>query len=296
MLKILREWTLPIAMCIGILGYPLFMHLAPITPLLIFVMLLISFCKVSMYDLKFKPLYWWLLAVQIGGALLVYLLLNQYDKVVAQAGMVCVMAPTATAAVVITAKLGGNAASVTTYTLLANIATAIAVPTFFPLIEPHPGMDFHHAFLLILGKVFSVLIVPILIAWMLQYFRPKVHAKLQKMSELSFYLWALSLIIVTAKTVNSLLTSSADAGTEVVIALVCMMLCVLQFFLGKTIGSAYKDRISGGQALGQKNTVLAIWMAYTYLDPLASLGPGTYVLWQNVVNSWQLWKKQRRDR
>ena len=50
-----------------------------------------------------------------------------------------------------------------------------------------------------------------------------------------------------------------------------------------------------GQALGQKNTVLAIWMAYTYLNPLSSVGPGSYVLWQNLINSWQLWKKRKRE-
>ena len=42
---------------------------------------------------------------------------------------------------------------------------------------------------------------------------------------------------------------------------VALVACCLQFFLGKTIGSIYNDRISGGQALGQKNTILAIWMA-----------------------------------
>ena len=73
------------------------------------------------------------------------------------------------------------------------------------------------------------------------------------------------------------------------------MTCCLLFFLGKRIGGHYRERISGGQALGQKNTVLAIWMAYTYLNPLASVGPGSYVLWQNLINSWQLWKKRRRD-
>ena len=57
----------------------------------------------------------------------------------------------------------------------------------------------------------------------------------------------------------------------------------------------YSDRISAGQALGQKNTVLAIWMAYTYLDPLSSVGPGSYVLWQNLFNSYQLWKKRKND-
>ena len=49
------------------------------------------------------------------------------------------------------------------------------------------------------------------------------------------------------------------------------------------------------EALGQKNTVLAIWMAYTYLNPLSSVGPGSYVLWQNIINSYQLWKKRKNE-
>ena len=55
------------------------------------------------------------------------------------------------------------------------------------------------------------------------------------------------------------------------------------------IGNKYNQKISGGQSLGQKNTVLAIWLSQTYLNPLSSLGPGLYVLWQNLVNSYQIW-------
>jgi len=294
-LKILKDWTLPIAMGIGVLAYPLLIHLSFITPALIFIMLLLSFCKVSFRDLKVTPLHLWLLAIQIFGALIVYLLLYRFDKVIAEGAMICIIAPTATAAVVITSKLGGSAASVTTYTLLANIAVAIAIPVFFPLIEVHPDISFWNSFFLILSKVFPVLIVPILIAWLLQAFIPTFHKILLGFHELSFYLWAVSLSIVTAQTLNSLLESTANGFTEILIAIAGLVACCLQFFLGKTIGSVYNDRISGGQALGQKNTILAIWMAYTYLNPLASVGPGSYVLWQNIINSWQLWKKRKGE-
>jgi len=47
--------------------------------------------------------------------------------------------------------------------------------------------------------------------------------------------------------------------------------------------------------LGQKNTILAIWMAHTYLNPLSSVAPGSYVLWQNIINSCQLWKKRKNE-
>ena len=69
MLKFLKNWTLPIAMLVGAIGYPLFISLSFLTPYLIFTMLLLTFCKVSPCDLKPKPLHLWLLLIQIGGAL-----------------------------------------------------------------------------------------------------------------------------------------------------------------------------------------------------------------------------------
>lgn len=294
MLKFFKDWTLPIAMLVGAVGYPLFITLSFLTPVLIFTMLLLTFCKVSPRELKPKPLHLWLLLIQIFGALAVYLLLYRFNKIVAEGVMVCIICPTATAAAVITSKLGGSASSLTTYTLIGNVGAAVAVPIFFPLIEAHADVSFWSSFLLILSKVFPLLICPFLLAWLLQKFLPKVHRVLLSYHELAFYLWAISLTIVTAQTLSSLINNPADGFTEIIIALAALVACCLQFFLGKTLGSMYNDRISGGQALGQKNTILAIWMAHTYLNPLSSVGPGSYVLWQNIINSWQLWKKRKR--
>ena len=265
------------------------------TPYLIFFMLLLTFCKVSTRDLKPKWWHLWLLIIQLFGAAAVYFSLASFNPILAQGAMVCVICPTATAAAVITSKLGGSAATVTTYTLLVNICVAIAVPIFFPLIESHAHLGFFDAFLMIFSKIFPLLICPFFVALFLKRFTPKLHQKLISWHELAFYLWALSLAIVTGKTLDSVLNYRGDGVTEILIALAALVACCLQFFLGKTIGGMYKDRISGGQSLGQKNTILAIWMAHTYLNPLSAIGPGSYVLWQNVVNSWQLWKKRRKD-
>ena len=295
MLKFLKNWTLPIAMLAGAIGYPFFISLSFLTPILIFTMLLLTFCKVSPQDLKPKLLHLWLLMIQIFGSVAVYLLLCRFNKIVAEGAMVCIICPTATAAAVITSKLGGSAASLTTYTLLGNIGAAIAVPIIFPLIEAHADISFWDSFFLILSKVFPLLICPFLTAWLLQKFVPRVHHALLAYHELAFYLWAVSLAIVTAQTLSSLINDPADGWTEILIALAALVACCVQFFLGKTLGSIYDDRISGGQALGQKNTILAIWMAHTYLNPLSSVGPGSYVLWQNIINSWQLWKKRKKE-
>ncbi len=50
MLKFLKNWTLPIAMLVGAVGYPIFIYFSFLTPYLIFTMLLLTFCKVSPHD------------------------------------------------------------------------------------------------------------------------------------------------------------------------------------------------------------------------------------------------------
>ncbi|MDR0657631.1 MAG: transporter [Mediterranea sp.] len=294
MLKLLKNWALPVAMLVGAVGYPLFIRLSFLTPALIFAMLLLTFSGISLRELKPKPLHLWLLVIQLATAVAVYLPLHGVDVVLAQAAMVCVICPTATSAAVITARLGGSAASLTTYTLLINIVVAVVVPVLFPFIEPHPGVNFWTACSVILGKVFVLLICPFLLSLFLRRVLPKAHHTLLSLHELAFYLWAFALTVVTSQIVFSLLNYAEDIMIGVLIAVVTAVICCLQFFLGKTLGSVYNDRVSGGQALGQKNTILAIWMAHTYLNPLSAVGPGFYVIWQNVINSWQLWKKRKK--
>ena len=228
-------------------------------------------------------------------ALLIGIHMDSLYKEVFEGAMVCLICPTATAAAVITGKLGGSASSLTTYTLLSNLLAAIAVPLLFPLVEPHADLTFLSAFLKILSKVFPLLLFPFFLAMLFRYYLPAVRRFLLGFHDLAFYLWGVSLAIVTGQTVRSLVVSDAPVGVEILIALAGSVACAVQFYLGKRIGTRYDDRISAGQALGQKNTVLAIWMANTYLDPVSSVGPGSYVLWQNAFNSWQLWKKRKRE-
>lgn len=195
----------------------------------------------------------------------------------------------------ITGKLGGSASSLTTYTLLSNLLAAIVVPLVFPLVEPHAEITFFAAFLKILGKVFPLLLFPFFLALFLRRFIPPIHRFLAGLRDMAFYLWAVALAIVTGQTVKSLVNSEAEIYVEILIALGGLITCIAQFYWGKRIGTKYNDRISAGQALGQKNTVLAIWMSYTYLNPLSSVGPGSYVLWQNIINSYQLWKKRKKE-
>ena len=311
MLNFIRNWTLPLAMLAGTLAYLMFAKLpflAPakpmvnafvsfITPWLIFAQLLLTFCKIDMRELKPKRWHLWLLMIQafsclIAACVLLFIPMGQLSIGIWQGMMVCLICPTATAAAVITGKLGGNAATLTTYTLFSNLLGAVMVPLVFPLVEPHDGLTFWSAFWKILGKVFPLLLSPILVAWILKQYVTNVHRWLMEHSGMAFYIWAFALALVMGQTARSLINSDISAW---LVALGGLFTCAIQFLLGKRIGSVYNDRLSAGQALGQKNTVLAIWMASTYLHPLATIAPGSYVLWQNIVNSYQLWKKRKNS-
>ena len=149
------------------------------------------------------------------------------------------------------------------------------------------------SFLAIGQRVVLLLILPFILALILRKFTPKLTNKIGSYSGLSFYLWTLALCVVTGRTVEFIIKqNAANHVIEILIAVAAFVLCISQFLAGRAIGKAYDDTVAGGQSIGQKNTILAIWMAQMYLNPIASIGPGAYVLWQNIVNSLQVWQKR----
>jgi len=314
MMRFLRDWTLPIAMAAGAGGYFLFHYagfLSPLkpavwtavdilTPSLIFIQLFLTFCKIDLKDMRLMGWHWVILAFQAISALvmasvLIFVPMNEVYCEIFEGAMVCLICPTATAAAVVTDKLGGNAARITVYNLMSNILAAVFVPVVFPLIEVRAVSGFFPAFLKILSKVFPLLICPFLLAVLLRYVWPKAHDFFRARAGIAFYLWAVALALAIGQTVRSMHNSTAPAAVLWMIAGAALLTCIVQFWFGKRTGKALGDTITAGQALGQKNSVLAIWMAYTYLNPISSLAPGTYAIWQNIFNSWQLWRKNHRD-
>jgi bile acid:Na+ symporter, BASS family len=296
MLRILKTYMLLIAMCLGTIFHGFFATFAPIAPYLIFTMLLVSYCKVSIKDIRFERFHIYLLIIQLAGSAALYALLAPFNTVVAQGSMICLLAPTATSAVVITGMLGGDMASLTAYSILANLCVAIFAPLYFSVVGSHTDISFIASFLYILKQVGPLLILPLALAFLLDKITPKAHAFIKKRQSVSFYLWAFALTIVIGKTVSFIIAQPAtERWIELVIAGCALIICLLQFYFGRKIGTKVGKTVTGGQALGQKNTVLAIWMSHSYLDPIASIGPGAYVIWQNLVNSFQLWYKQRKS-
>lgn len=285
---------MPIAM---ILGGCLHQYVTPLnifTPYLIATMLLITYCNISLKDIRFSRLHFWLILIQVIGSIGIYLALSPFNVIVAQAAMICVFAPTATSAPVITGMLGGNVESLTAYSLLSNMMVIIAAPILFSFTGDIVADSFTDSLWIVFEKVSVLLFLPFFGALLLQKFLPRVHSEIKKNKGLSFYLWSIALIIITGKTVQFVIDQeSPNYIIELSIALIAFIVCASQFLIGRKLGKLCNNTIAGGQGLGQKNTILAIWMAQTYLNPISSLGPGAYVLWQNLVNSYQVWRNRK---
>ncbi|SHF79773.1 bile acid:Na+ symporter, BASS family [Dysgonomonas macrotermitis] len=285
---------MPISMSIGIVFYPVLSQLGFLTPYLIFFMLLLSYSNLSFRTIRFSKLHFWLLGIQLIGSVVVYGLLSSLvDPIVAQGVMICVLAPTATSAVVITGMLDGNMSSLTAYSLLSNLAVAVVAPVLFTLIGNNQGeMSFIAEFWEIGQRIFVLLLLPFIISIVISQVSPRTHSFIRKQKSMSFYLWNIALIIVTARTVLFLLTEGQGHFLLVcLIFFLAFVVCAGQFLTGRKLGRKYDDTVAGGQGLGQKNTILAIWMAQSYLNPISSIGPGAYILWQNMINSYQVWRK-----
>jgi BASS family bile acid:Na+ symporter len=92
---------------------------------------------------------------------------------------------------------------------------------------------------------------------------------------------------------KSIMHAPVSGFTLVMLCTIPLVISVLQFAIGKWVGGFFGDSISAGQALGQKNTVVGIWLTLTFLNPYAAIAPCAYVIWQNIINAWQLWYKQK---
>lgn len=259
-----------------------------LTPILIFTLLFFTFCRVDVRKMRPTMMHLWLIAAQIVGSIAVYLLLKPFGETIAQGGLICVLAPVAMAAVVIGGMLGAKVETLATYSLLCNITTAFVAP----LIISFAGNG-ECSLWQILAKVAPLLVSPFIAGQLCRYATPKCAAWFAGHSRLSFYIWLASLAVIMGRTTAFIIDHGTEhSGLEVALAAVAGVICIAQFALGRYIGGRYGEVVAGGQSLGQKNTVLAIWMAQSFLDPLSCIAPTAYIVWQNIVNSYQLHKKR----
>ena len=285
-----RTVSILLAILLGVLLYKVLMPITFLMPYLIFVLLFVPFCGVSPRQMTFGKLHFTLALFQVVVCIATYLLVRPLDEIVAQGAMICVLAPTATAAVVIGALLGGRVEVIVSYTVLINCVVAVVAPLMFTYIGAvGETMSFVALLVAILRRVMPILLLPLIVALILRKVSLTLAMNINKLKSYTFYIWLFSLTLTMASTVDYI----AKRGTEdivkyIILALVALVIAVSQYLIGWQIGKRFGRRIEGCQLLGQKNTILTIWMAQNFLNPLASIAPAAYVLWQNIINGVEL--------
>ena len=311
--QFIKDWTLPVAIAVGTVVYLLFYYVPfldgtgetlgevvdAIFPFMVFSTLFSTYCRIDFHQMR--PHRWHvgiLLSQLVLVALNVWIIFcveaNPEQKLLWESVLTCIIGPAATAAPVVTAKIGGNINTMTAYVVISAFASALMIPAAFPLLERGASAGFWEMFFIILQKLAMVLVGPLVLGWLVQHYAKRLCAWIVSIPDLSFYLWAAQLAVTSGVTVRNIVHSDAALRTLLMIATMSLILCFVLFLVGRWIGRHLGDEIDGGQASFQKNTALSIWVAYVYLNPVASVGAGCYVLWQNIVNSIELYEYRKK--
>lgn len=290
----LRPFVLPFAIVLGILFHGFFGKLAPYSPFIIFLILFLTLCDMDFKQIRITGLHLWIMGFQFVVGIIFYFALVRYNSILAQGALMGMFAPVAVSATVVAVVLGANMATMVTYTILYNVVISIVAPITFSLIRFSEVLPFWVSCWAILKKVAPLIVLPIVLALISQKVFPKINKHIVKHKMVPFYLWACALTIVIGQTLDYIIVRKEEGSIIFMMAFISLVECFLEFGFGRWIGRKYGDVIAGGQALGQKNGVISVWMCQTFLDPLSSVVPATYVIWQNCWNSWQMWRLNKK--
>ena len=349
---------LPIAITLGAFLFlvlwfvrPLAEHVEPgfsvfakqIQPILIAIMLFLQFNRVSPHDLRFRKWHFVLLGFQIGIfallTLLAVMLPEGNGRILVESAMLCFICPTASAAGVVTSKLGGSLSDTVSYVVMINISVALVVPLAIPIVNTASDVPFMTSFLAICMKIFPLLVLPLIIAWIVRYTMRRLQRWLMRYTEWAFYCWGVALCFAIYLATRALVLSGLSVWVVLLIGVISLVCTLAQFGVGRAAGriceskvnadalrsgvlsrdsgsevslrdsgavassrnsgsdtelSAEVDKITAGQALGQKNTGFLIWLGYSYLTPVTSVAGGLYSVFQNCINSFELYQKEKR--
>ncbi len=309
--SLIRKWMLPAAIVLGISLYLMYhfspalhpygkwLHLAASEGqrVVIAILLFFQFVKISPHDLKFRSWHFKALGIQVGSFLLLALVVLLLEpgpvRMLVECAMLCMICPTASAAGVITDRLGGNLASTVTYLVMINVAGTLLIPLVIPLVNPSAHMGFWAYVGHIAWKVFPVLILPGLLAWLIRYTTHRLQRRLMRWASNSFYVWGVGLTLALVLATRALLLSGLGFWSIAGIVVVSVLTCFVQFFAGHRLHREKVENLTAGQALGQKNTGFLIWLGYNYMTPVTSVAGGLYAIWQNLYNSWELYQKEK---
>lgn len=293
-----KSFVLPAAIILGLIGHSVWGKLLAVVPYLIFAILTLSFSSIELRKLRPSRMDAYLAAFQTVVSISLYYLGAKAfgSEITGQALMMGVLCPVAASVTVVASMLGADRRLTISYTIVGNLLVSLIGPVYISLTEAHTQTGIFDAMMAIFGRIAPVIALPFFVVLFMQRFTPRLATLTARYSGLSFYLWALALLLTLGNTIHFMFTDGAGhVLLIVVLATLSAIICVVQFGLGRMIGRRLGDTVAGGQCLGQKNVAMGIWITNTYLNPLASVLPACYSIWQNTWNSIQLYRHSARQ-
>lgn len=295
-----KSFVLPLALISGYFLRELCSVLSVTVPYAIFLILVLTFSGVHLSSLRPSKLDFWLSIFQTSVSICLYWIFKSlfHDEILAQGALMCVLCPVASSVTVVASMLGANPVRTATYTIIGNLLVSVLAPVYISLISSEEGgYAFGKTFIMIFFKIAVVIALPFFTVWIIQKYLPAINSNIANFKHISFYLWAYALFVTIGQTINFVVMRWSDNYRNVLwLGIIALLICILQFSFGRLTGKRYNDTIAGGQLLGQKNSAMGIWMLNTFLNPIASAGLAFYSIWQNIFNSWQIYRSAQNKK
>lgn len=218
------------------------------------------------------------------------------SKALLLGGLIVCLAPPANAAPAMTKILGGNPVLALKILIVGHLIACFTIPLIFGYFTGNSGEYFAMS-RRIFNSIQPIISIPLAIALGLRAFYPEIADKVENYQKYTLYIWCFNVFIIISRAsydIRSMgpeqLWRSGVFQEELVLSAV---LCGLLFFLGWFFDRKHHP-IEGSQSMGQKNTMLVIWISQAYAGSVAALCPVFYVVWQNIVLSWMSRGKKKK--
>ena len=140
MQKKIKPYILPSAIVLGILFHRWLSIVSVITPYLIFIILLLTFCSVRLTKLRPSRLELWIALFQVfvSAALYWLVITLTHNTILAEGALIGILCPVAASVSVVACELGAKRETVVSYTVVGNLLVAFVAPLIFSLIGNTP--------------------------------------------------------------------------------------------------------------------------------------------------------------
>jgi BASS family bile acid:Na+ symporter len=254
-------------------------------------MLFFAFLDIDIQRKSFQKGVIWVVLANLAVAFSAYWILRPLSLNLALAAFITGIAPTAIAAPVIISFIHGQVEYVVGAVLLSNVVMSLVLPVTLPFIV---GDIVQISVWQVLEPVLITMFLPLILARTTHSLPLRTQNVIRRGKMFSFPLWLLALFIMCSKAADFLRNDvTASASDVLLIALISLVICIVNFVLGGVLGGE-RFRQESSQSLGQKNNSFVIWIALTFINPLVAMGPTFYILYHNLYNSWQIYRFERR--